>query len=662
MNEARINLPERVGREGSDTKVTADVNDEVGRASGNSRISVAPTPSNTNAKETPKTNEREENVESEYQNLNGGVHPTPSNTAPAATIHLRPGDILLTISKDYEGNVEFRNILNKHRKNYISSTSGAQRNKIANRVVDEVESLGARFLAADGEGRLDQVTREVAVQECETALQREPVPSPLPEVTLIKTLHPRDVLLGSSLYFGDYEGNINFRAIVKKYNAGDVSQHKRDIADRIVDEIEQGGGRFLQESTKVGTWVQVSRDVAIVTCNRALQQKREPGEKSDMKIGISEVVTTTSESSARPQNVQVGNDVTGFRKSTLRPHDVLFGRGSGSFYYEGNIRFRAIILKYKNSYNGTKVRQEKADIADLIVDKIEKSGGRFLEKKEGDDAWVQVYRRVALEKTKQALRQKKDPVSSEKLLMMSDKALTENTDCSFTPSTANVDNANACPALPLPRLVSRNKNKNTSKASEETLKQSMPGWTEMPSSELVARPMSDTGSRAPDSTYNDKSKGRHSVPFPPHGFSTPPVVNVDTAGATSVLSHLMSKNKNASKTREETMSESMPGRRGPEGFNNERKAFRSTHLLPNGCSIPSTISIDNASAGRSISPLPRGSPSSTNTKRKLVAGDCEQEGERPKKRRSELWGFDNNVKAPWKKSQSINPYEPFAYW
>lgn len=101
----------------------------------------------------------------------------------------------------------------------------------------------------------------------------------------------------------------------------------------------------------------------------------------------------------------------------LHPSDVLMGRGSPTINYEGNVAFRAIVKDRKAEYTASGQHKTKdrvsREIFHLIIDK----GGRFLRRVDPAElkqmsmasdakAWVQVREEVALEKVKQALRDK----------------------------------------------------------------------------------------------------------------------------------------------------------------------------------------------------------------------------------------------------------------
>lgn len=101
----------------------------------------------------------------------------------------------------------------------------------------------------------------------------------------------------------------------------------------------------------------------------------------------------------------------------LGANDVLVGRGAPSNANLGNKRFRELVQSRKREYMATGKRQMKDRIAREIVDTIVyQRGGRFLRKieslieaeqigvPEGLTAWTLVSEDVAVQKTKQALR------------------------------------------------------------------------------------------------------------------------------------------------------------------------------------------------------------------------------------------------------------------
>jgi hypothetical protein len=103
----------------------------------------------------------------------------------------------------------------------------------------------------------------------------------------------------------------------------------------------------------------------------------------------------------------------------LHPHDVLLGRGSPHAYYAGNICFRELVDTRKAEYNGTGRHDRKHAIAFEIYQEIQNGRhGRFLTLvtnvnvarrhgvPDGTKAWTLAKPAVAMEKIKQALREK----------------------------------------------------------------------------------------------------------------------------------------------------------------------------------------------------------------------------------------------------------------
>jgi hypothetical protein len=107
----------------------------------------------------------------------------------------------------------------------------------------------------------------------------------------------------------------------------------------------------------------------------------------------------------------------------LKPYDILLGRGAPIINYEGNVRFRELVSTRKAEYISTGRHQIKDEIARQIVEEIGKRNGRFLRKiesqteaqklgiSEGTKVWQVANEDVAIEKVKQALRDK-EPVKA----------------------------------------------------------------------------------------------------------------------------------------------------------------------------------------------------------------------------------------------------------
>lgn len=100
----------------------------------------------------------------------------------------------------------------------------------------------------------------------------------------------------------------------------------------------------------------------------------------------------------------------------LEVNDVLLGRGLPVVKYEGNVRFRQLILEKKAAYSASSRHADKDRIARWVIQEIQNRGGRFLRRIEsaeeatalgvpvGARAWKEVDARSAREKVKQAFR------------------------------------------------------------------------------------------------------------------------------------------------------------------------------------------------------------------------------------------------------------------
>jgi len=64
---------------------------------------------------------------------------------------------------------------------------------------------------------------------------------------------------------------------------------------------------------------------------------------------------------------------------TISDHDVLLGRGGKSNHHPGNQRYRAEVQNFRGVYGKLVDDKEKTEMSQVLVDVIEKMGGRFLE-------------------------------------------------------------------------------------------------------------------------------------------------------------------------------------------------------------------------------------------------------------------------------------------
>ena len=89
------------------------------------------------------------------------------------------------------------------------------------------------------------------------------------------------------------------------------------------------------------------------------------------------------------------------------PHDILSGRGNGVNMHPGNQYFRSLVQHLKNEYVVSD-RSDKPLFAKLVYGHVQALNppGRFLKhEKKGMTDWVDMGEKLALEKTRQALRE-----------------------------------------------------------------------------------------------------------------------------------------------------------------------------------------------------------------------------------------------------------------
>jgi hypothetical protein len=109
-------------------------------------------------------------------------------------------------------------------------------------------------------------------------------------------------------------------------------------------------------------------------------------------------IGSAKSSSGQEQIVKSPSDVLIFSPLQI---DVLLGRGRGTMKHPGNLRLRMVMQSFFVLYeNSTKM--EKPFVAKLVVEEVQKKGGRFM-KKEGV-GWQEVVDEIAGEKVKHGFR------------------------------------------------------------------------------------------------------------------------------------------------------------------------------------------------------------------------------------------------------------------
>jgi hypothetical protein len=90
--------------------------------------------------------------------------------------------------------------------------------------------------------------------------------------------------------------------------------------------------------------------------------------------------------------------------NSIGPDDVLLGRGGATNNHIGNRNFRDIVSEHRPEYLEAR-KLEKINIARKIVSIVNERGGRFLQRNDDSELWVEVSTKRAHGKTSQALRE-----------------------------------------------------------------------------------------------------------------------------------------------------------------------------------------------------------------------------------------------------------------
>ena len=85
--------------------------------------------------------------------------------------------------------------------------------------------------------------------------------------------------------------------------------------------------------------------------------------------------------------------------------DVLFGRGGGTNFHQGNMNYRAKIKAKQRDYINARQRAIKTIIISDIIGQVCIEGGRFLKQDDKDKLWYEVDEKEVKKKTSQTLRE-----------------------------------------------------------------------------------------------------------------------------------------------------------------------------------------------------------------------------------------------------------------
>jgi hypothetical protein len=159
----------------------------------------------------------------------------------------------------YRGNIRFLDVVAGFRAEFLSTMHPEERNKIAERVVAEIQKRGGSFRSLNSQGTCRLLLFGEAVQRSRAALEKG---------------NDNDVIEGMAGAC-DVAGNRRFRVIVAELRdefllSTTNPQERTEIAERVVNKIQNRGGLFLS-LYKHGGCMRLSKREAIQQSKVALE-------------------------------------------------------------------------------------------------------------------------------------------------------------------------------------------------------------------------------------------------------------------------------------------------------------------------------------------------------------------------------------------------------
>jgi hypothetical protein len=219
-------------------------------------------------------------------------------------------------------------------------------------------------------------------------LQRE-TSSGLPQdaKTIPHQPHPNDVIFtgGKTSNNG---GNQRLRLLTKSssdfYNTSNRVK-KRQLVDRIIEEISRSDGRFLKQDGSLGLWKEVPLEEVRAKITQMFRNNRRTHR-------------------AATEFVQLSHEGESNTLDHPGPDDIAFG---GTRNNRGNKLVRQLVTDFAADYDAAN-RGSKATIADSIVQRIKSEGGRFLKQTESG-RWEEVPNDFARAKISKYFRNNRRP-------------------------------------------------------------------------------------------------------------------------------------------------------------------------------------------------------------------------------------------------------------
>ncbi|KAL3941351.1 MAG: hypothetical protein SGBAC_004269 [Bacillariaceae sp.] len=215
--------------------------------------------------------------------------------------------------------------------------------------------------------------------------------------------YPADVLFGGRR--NGNGGNRLLRTLIRnhanQYDAG-TKEEKRDLVEQVMRDVQKPGGRFLNLGVGESEhWVELTNEDACSKVAQAFRNNRRPRVTSGSAVeATGDVITSSSLQS-------MGSRGANGSPEEPTENDVLFGRKRNN---EGNKRVRELVGELATEYDKAS-KARKTQIADSVVQEIQKKGGRFLKQAEGHDSskWEEVPDEFARNKISKHFRNNRRP-------------------------------------------------------------------------------------------------------------------------------------------------------------------------------------------------------------------------------------------------------------
>jgi hypothetical protein len=178
----------------------------------------------------------------------------------------------------------------------------------------------------------------------------------------------------------------------------------------------------IMKPSNSSTLNQVSKDNDATKPTVVIQQQMNAAESNG--ILFPPALSKNQESILKLEDVRSEEDKKNLEILTVKEpsrEDVLFGRGGGTNFHQGNMHYRAKIKSKQRDYINARQRAIKTIIISDIIEQVHTEGGRFLKQDDKDKLWYEVDEKEVKKKTSQTLREGAPLLLREGMIVADDK-------------------------------------------------------------------------------------------------------------------------------------------------------------------------------------------------------------------------------------------------